>query len=142
MTCINAKCYLLQYRRALERIHQLEARIERLYAEAEVQAAAPKPDIVRGSGKKQDRTADLAVKIADISDRLWHQQMDAIDLAEEVATVIEAVPDPVQSRLLYDRYIDGMSWDEVANDIGYDPVHTRGRLHGAALIEVQRIIGV
>ena len=59
---------------------------------------------------------------------------------EEVASVIDAVGDPIQSRILYDRYIANMSWYDIAEDIGYDATHTRGRLHGAALEAVRKIL--
>ena len=141
MTCINAKCYLLQYRRALERIRQIEDHMSRLYLQAEVQANAPKPDIVRGSGKKQDRTGDIAVKIAEASARLDLAKADSLRMLEEVAHVIDSVPDPVQSRLLYDRYIAGMDWYKIALDIGYEATYTRGRLHGSAIQTVRKILG-
>lgn len=139
---MKPKDFLLQYRRALRRIEYLDKRLQLLYAEAEVQAAAPKPDVVRSSSRVKDRTAELAVKIAEASERLNAERVEAVLLSETVAEVIDGVQDPVLSRLLFDRYIGGLTWEQTASDIGYDPVHTRGRLHGAALIEVQRIIGV
>ena len=137
---MRAKEYLLQYRRALERIRQLDARIERLYLEAEIQATAPKEVDVKGSGLKRDRTAELAVKIADTTERLNAERLDALELVNEISAVIDRVPDTVQSRLLFDRYVAGMTWDQTAADIGHDPVHTRGRLHGAALEAVRVIL--
>lgn len=139
---MKPKDFLLQYRRALRRIEYLDKRLQLLYAEAEVQATAPKPDVVRSSSRVKDRTAELAVKIAEASERLNAERVEAVLLSETVAEVIDGVQDPVLSRLLFDRYIGGLTWEQTASDIGYDPVHTRGRLHGAALIEVQRIIGV
>lgn len=137
---MRAKEYLLQYRRALERIRQIEDHMSRLYLQAEVQANAPKPDIVRGSGKKQDRTGDIAVKIAEASARLDLAKADSLRMLEDIASVIDAVGDPIQSRILYDRYIANMSWYDIAEDIGYDATHTRGRLHGAALEAVRKIL--
>lgn len=139
---MKPKDFLLQYRRALRRIEYLDKRLQRLYSEAEVQASAPKSDVVRSSSRIKDRTAELAVKIAEASERLNVERVEAVLLSETVAEVIDGVQDPVLSRLLFDRYIRGLTWEQTASDIGYDPVHTRGRLHGAALIEVQRIIGV
>lgn len=138
---MRTKEFLLQYRRAIERIRQLEDRIERLYAEAEVQANAPKPDLVRSSPEHvQDRTGDLAVRIADMTARLSRQRMEAIKLADTVANVIDSVEDPVLSRLLYDRYIGGMDWYEIAIDLHYNANYTRGRLHGTAIQAVREIM--
>ena len=137
---MTAKEYLLQYRRALERIRQIEDQINRLYAEAEVQAKAPKPDIVRGSGRKQDRTGDIAVRIADRNRKLSEMRITAVSVLSEVATVIDAVPDPTLSRLLYDRYIGNMDWYEVARDIDKEVTYTRGRLHGKAIQAIRDIL--
>ena len=137
---MRAKEYLLQYRRALERIRQLDRRIDRLYLEAEIPATAPKEVDVRASARKQDRTAELAVRIAETTEALNRQRLEALEIVNEISAVIDAVADPVQSRLLFDRYVANMAWDQIALDIGYDPTHTRGRLHGSALLEVQKIL--
>lgn len=137
---MRAKEYLLQYRRALERVRQLDQRIEALYLQAEIQATAPKEVSVRGSGLKRDRVAELATKIADGTTRLNDQRLEALRLCDEVSGVIDAVTDPTYSRILFDRYVGGLGWDQIADDIGYDPSHTRGRLHGSALAEAQKII--
>lgn len=137
---MKAKEYLKQYRRALERVTQYDQLIERLYLQAEVQATAPKDALVKGSGKLKDPTADVAVKIAEVTARLNDQRVEALQLLDEIEKVIAAVPDPVHSRILFDRYIAGMDWYAIADEIGYDPAHTRGRLHGSALLEVQEIL--
>ena len=137
---MKPKEYLLQYRRALERVRQIEEQLARLYAEAEVQAAAPKEMNVKGSGRKRDRTATIAVRIAEASERLDSQKLDALEAMKEISAVIDSVPDPIQSRLLFDRYVTGMSWEQVATDICFDPVYTRGRLHGTALEAVRVIL--
>lgn len=137
---MKPKEYLLQYRRALERVHQLDARLAALYADAEIQATAPKEALVTGSKQRRDRTAELAVQIAETSERLTNERIEALQLVNEISAIIDAVPSAVQARLLFDRYIAGLSWDQTASDIGYDPVHTRGRLHGAALEEVRKLL--
>lgn len=137
---MKPKEYMWQYRRCLERVRQIESRLEMMYADASVKAVAPKVDIVKGKSKKTDRTGDLAVRIADATERLTAERIEALRIMEEVASVIDAVSDPIQSRILYDRYIANMSWFDIAEDIGYDATHTRGRLHGAALEAVRKII--
>lgn len=137
---MRPKEYMMQYQRSMERVRQIEARIESLYLQAEIQASAIKADVIKARGQKQDRTGDIAVKIADMTVRLNDNRLKALRLAEEVSAVIDAVPDPIQSRILFDRYIGGMSWSDIADDIGYDPAHTRGRLHGAALESVRKIL--
>lgn len=136
---MRTKEYMLQYRRALEQVRLIDARLAELYRQAEVRATAPREISVRGSGKISDHTADLAVSIAETGERLERQRAEALRIANEIFDTIGAVPDPIQARLLFDRYILGRSWNQTADDIGHDPVHTRGRLHGAALEAVRKV---
>lgn len=136
---MKPKEYMLQYRRALERVRQLDDRLARLYTEAEVQASAPKEVTVRTSGRKRDRTAELAVQIAETSERLTEQRLEALQIMNEISATIDQVQDPIHARLLFDRYVAGFSWERTAADIGYDAGHTRGRLHGAALEAVRKL---
>lgn len=137
---MKPKEYMWQYRRCLERVRQIESSLDMMYADASVKAVAPKVDVVKGKSKKTDRTGDLAVRIADATERLTAERIEALRIMEEVASVIDAVSDPIQSRILYDRYIANMSWFDIAEDIGYDATHTRGRLHGAALEAVRKVL--
>ena len=88
----------------------------------------------------QDTTSEVAVLIAEATELLNARREDALRVLNEVADVIDAVPDESLSRLLFDRYIVRMTWEDTALDIGYDPAHTRGRLHGAALESVRKIL--
>lgn len=137
---MRPKEFLLQYRKALERINAIDRRIEEYYTLADAKAAPIKPDVVRGSGQMQDTTSEVAVLIAEATELLNERREDALRILNEVADVIDAVPDASLSRLLFDRYIVGMTWEDTALDIRYDPAHTRGRLHGAALESVRKIL--
>ena len=137
---MKPKEYLLQYRKAIERVNAIDRQIEEYYLLADAKAAPIKPDVVRGTGRKPDATAEIAVLIADATERLNERRAEALRILDEIAEVIDAVPDASQSRLLFDRYIARMAWEDIANDIGYDSAHTRGRLHGAALESVREIL--
>ena len=70
------------------------------------------------------------------SPHLSAARQKALDLAEEIQDVIEAVPDMEEQRLLRLRYINGMKWEEVADAMGYSVQHIF-RLHGDALISAE-----
>ena len=55
---MKPKEYMWQYRRCLERVRQIESRLEMMYTDASVKAVAPKVDIVKGKSKKTDMTGD------------------------------------------------------------------------------------
>lgn len=140
---MRAKEYLLQYRRALEQVERLDRLIESLYTQAEVQASAPKAVTVRGSGRKKDKTSEIAVKIADLSAKMNEERLEALRILEDVADLIDEVgevSEPVHARILFDRYVSGMDWWQIAEDISYDPAYTRGRLHGSAIQAAQKVL--
>ena len=138
MGCAKAKEFLLQYRRQLQRIRQIEYEIELLYANADIGASKIRTDGIVAPSGISDPTGELASKIAGITERLRAERNRSADVLDAVAAVINDVPDQTCSRLLFDRYVIGMSWERTALDIGYDPSHTRGRLHSAALLMVQK----
>ena len=55
------------------------------------------------------------------------------------AETIEAVSEPYQT-LLYERYINGKTWEQIAVTLNYSFVHVVHRLHPAALRAVQAVI--
>ena len=132
--------FLKGYRRTSERVRQLDLLIEKLYIEAETTSSAPTDMFVRGSKRKRDRTGELAIKIADISEQLIAQRIEALDRMKEIASVIDAVPDRMQSRLLFERYIEGKDWYDVALDLNFEATYTRGRLHRSALAATRQVL--
>lgn len=79
-----------------------------------------------------------AVKLADKSLGLMDAQLDAIRIRQRVFNVIMAVPG-VKGDILYEKYINLKTWDEVAETVGYTKRHARN-LHDEALDEVEHFL--
>ena len=63
------------------------------------------------------------------------------DLAK-AEQLIEAMPTPEYRELIRLRYIAGqkpLTWEQVSEQMGYTPVHVRGKLHGKAITEARKI---
>lgn len=131
----RAKRYLLQYSRQVERVRQLEDTIDAITAAIE-SITLDADGMPRGSDIS-DRTARLAVRLANASTDCEIMIARAWAVREDIERVINSVPDAAQSRLLYDRYILLKSWDQIADAIGFDPTYTRGRLHEKALASAE-----
>ena len=92
---------------------------------------------VKASGDYQkmaslvDRAVDMESEITSLSNQL-------LDIKKEVSSVIEQL-NPTEYDLLHKRYIQGMSFYEIANQKGkeYSWVTT---VHGRALKNMQKII--
>ena len=135
---MNAKEYLKQYRKITKQLKRIQNEIETL------RAAAESFDVI-GDGTPRSRNAgdsvaNIAVKIADLKSEYEDILIEAIEKRLEIVKVIEEVENAAQSHLLYDRYVLGMKWEDIALELHYDENYTRGRLHGAALQNVSRII--
>ena len=132
---MTAKAYLMQHRRIVEQIRQLDLTIERIEAEAEGMSVSD-DGMPHGSAISKP-TEKLAIQLADIKARRTALREEAWRKRDEIERVIDEVEDPVCSRLLYDRYVLCMTWEETANDLRYNMKYVCGALHGRALKKVE-----
>ena len=121
----------MQIDAAFERIQQLRALAER-------RTAAYGREKVGGSGAA-DRRMDVVARIVDAERELDAQIDHMLALREEIREVIGRVPDDRMRVLLELRYLNGHTWEVIAEEMNYT---TRNiyNLHGAALKVVAPLI--
>ena len=126
---MTAKEYLLQYRRIKLRISDLQSDIYELEeAVTSVKSLADNDGMPHGTGYNNKTERQITALV----DKKREYQQLLIDLENkriEICETIDSLEDPVMIRLLRDRYIRLLSWEEIAINIGYTPAHTRGYLH-------------
>lgn len=83
-------------------------------------------------------TENKAIKLADKALELKDAELEAIRIRQKVFDVIRAVPGE-KGDVLYERYINLKSWDEVADSVGYSKRHARN-LHDEAIDIVQHFL--
>lgn len=83
-------------------------------------------------------TENKAIKLADKALELKDAELEAISIRQKVFDVIRTVPGE-KGDVLYERYINLKSWDEVADSVGYSKRHARN-LHDEAIDIVQHIL--
>lgn len=133
MTNQEKKAWLLQYRRLDDRIDRLEKE-KAEWIERATKMNAPINGLPHGSGVSDtvgfavSKAADLAAEINREIDRL-------ADLRREIEAAIRTVPDDTMRDLLRYRYIDAMTFEEVAVRMHYN-YRWITRLHGRALSEL------
>lgn len=77
-------------------------------------------------------------------ERRQKKQLDRLmsDLAK-AEKLIESMPTPEYRELIRLRYISGglkpMTWEQIAEQMGYSSDHVRGKLHGKAIIEARQV---
>ena len=91
----------------------------------------------------EDRLHELADELIDL-EKVERQQIGS--LTADILTaerVIADMKNPTYRELLRLRYLSGgirpLTWEQVADRLGYDADHVRGRLHGNAIKEAQQI---
>lgn len=123
------------------KIRILEQDIDKLIAKAGGGSVSGGDGLPHGN-TTTDQTGAIASQLADIKAKRDSMLFDSIVARDEIEQTILKVPDPVSMQLLFDRYVKLMRWNDVAEDLHiYNEQYVRGRLHGQALAEVQKIIG-
>ena len=95
-------------------------------------------DGVPNDGWISKETENKAIKLADKALELKDAELEAIRIRQKVFNVIRIIPGE-KGNVLYERYINLKSWDEVADSVGYSKRHVRN-LHDEAIDIVQNFL--
>lgn len=132
MTNAEKKAVLLEYQ-------AIERRIKRLQSEKQgwlEKATAVSPnlsDMPKGGGT--DKIQNAVCRIADIEQKINRDIDRQIDLRERIEAAVCAISDGRLRDLMRYRYIDGMTWEQIAVEMHYSYVHIC-RMHGQALAQI------
>lgn len=129
-----AKAYLQRYRAARARYASLCREVVRLRESITGTTVQLKQDIVTGGGAS-DRLGATVAKIVDMESIITGEATDAAEALEQVLTAIKVVKDETQRAVLTMRYIEGLGWSEISEQIHYEERHTY-TLHGRALATI------
>lgn len=116
MTVQEAKWYLGSVRSMRVKVRTLENSKEAAWTKATKTTPVMEETGIHGSAEK-DLMAQYVIDVEDINQEI-------IRLKKKIRAAgrqINAMKDPVYSALLYSYYIDALSWDQVADIIGYTP---------------------
>lgn len=124
------KRYLRQARDLDMLIHTKQAEQARLRELAEGLSSPTMGDRVAASkGNTSMQTVD---KIVDLQAEIDKEIAELVDMIAEVHAKIERLLDPTEKAVLTERYINGRSWEEIAEIINYSERNTK-YIHGRAL---------
>lgn len=91
----------------------------------------------RVQSSPSDRMAAVVAKAADMQAELEGDIDRLIELQKEIVEVIEMLSDSRHREVLILRYVESMSYAEIANMMNYDPSWV-WRMHEEALKEIDR----
>ena len=97
-----------------------------------------------GDGMPRAQSHDNRTKLhAIMADKVKEKQKkkeDAEEVMVSVLMVIDNVNDPIYRQLLFEKYIQGKTWEIITADLRYgSEEYVRGELHGKALNEARKI---
>lgn len=134
---MKAKDYLLQVRRINKLIELKQNEINKLNLYLGVKAVNYEAERVQSSNTT-DRT-DLICKIVDFEIELKEYIKQLIDLKKEIMQTIDKLDDADLIKLLYLRYFDFKTWEEIAITMNYS-YRWILKLHGISLQKIEKIL--
>lgn len=116
MTCQEKKAYLLQYRSSLLEERRLADELAQWRARAENSTARYSAEA--GGGGDGRSLEHAAEHILQVVEELERQRTELAQLRLEIGAAINTVSDARLRELLMLRYIDGRTWEQVAETMG------------------------
>lgn len=134
---MDAKEYLMSYRVMQAKYNMLNEEIKHLRAEAE--SVSINLDGMPKGGQTSDKTARLAVQIADMETKMQNELSDLWSNRMKIINQLGQMKNHKHQTLLHKRYIECMSWEKIAYemDISWRYCYM---LHGSALAEFSEIL--
>ncbi|WP_346704010.1 hypothetical protein [uncultured Agathobaculum sp.] len=135
MTSKQAKEYLLRVRRAKREVQRYQA-LKAQARDLACSSTAPPDKLTVIGGKGGDVFARYAQYAATLDEKI----SDLYDLQNEVTCTIARVPDSRYRELLLGYYVEGLTWEQTAVEMGYSYQNVVQFLHPKALAQVGEIL--
>ena len=135
MTSKQAKEYLLRVRRAKREVQRYQA-LKAQARDLACSSTAPPDKLSVIGGKGGDVFARYAQYAATLDEKI----SDLYDLQNEVTCTIARVPDSRYRELLLAYYVEGLTWEQTAVEMGYSYQNVVQFLHPKALAQVGEIL--
>ena len=121
--------YLRRYREGEQEIRQLERELEVWRSRAEKITPGGGEG---GGGGRSDRIQNAVGMLVELQEKLADQLAALARMREEIVREIDRVEEPQLCRLLKLRYLQGMTWEQIAVEMNYSFRQVL-RMHGEAL---------
>ena len=129
---MTKKEYLRQYLIAYREAERIGADIARLRMRYALPQAIQYSDMPKAHNVEHD-LSDYMAKVDQLERKLSDKLDQCIDIERQIRNDIDRMEDDKERELLRLRYIDGMTWERVAECMNKSDRYVRGKLHGKAL---------
>lgn len=138
-TVQEKKAYLKDFRKLGLEIDRMIEEYERLYSWATRMTPTLSTGfsrVVPGSHGSEDRVCGSVERLICINEEINRRIGEYIDRREEIHAAIDSLEDGTLRTLMGLYYLNGLTWGEVAERMGYE-IRTITRLHGVALEQIE-----
>lgn len=101
-----------------------------------IQGADPSREFIPGGTQVQCRFAEIVDKVIDLESELLDDINELVDMQKEAYKIINAVEDETERLVLQYYYIDRLSMEDIASEMGYCLRHTH-RIKKKALKKIK-----
>lgn len=127
---MTAKEFLRRARSVDRRVGEAQERVERLRARLEAGRRSSVTGMPRGGAKDWTETAD---RLIELEQRVNEKTRELVRWKLAAIDAIRTVEEPRLAEVLELYYIDGLTWEQVAERMGFEDVRWVYVLHGRAL---------
>lgn len=135
---MKAKDYMMQARYLDRRIKSKTEQMQQM-RDLAVQVTQVISDMPKAPSGSTSRMADTVSKIIDYETEISIDLEKLVLLKKDILAMTKMLTKPEYQMILEKRYVDMQRWDDIADDLGFDPRWVQ-RLHGKALAELQQYI--
>ena len=132
-----AKIFLRRYRALVGRVDALKRAIDEAMDRAFGTAVTLKEVKVLSSPAEHDPMAEDVCTAVDASEILYQYKEQAEAALREILVAIDSLKDERQKELLTMRYVNGDSFPDIMERIGYEKTQAYV-IHGRALLEINK----
>ena len=135
---MKAKDYMMQARYLDRRIKSKTDQMQQM-RDLAVKVTQVISDMPKAPSGSTARMADTVSKIIDYETEISIDLEKLVLLKKDILAMTKMLTKPEYQMILEKRYVDMQHWDDIADDLGFDPRWVQ-RLHGKALAELQQYI--
>ena len=116
---MTAEEYLKQYRELNRKAQRYKAEYQTELEKIDAigSTLAGEPGMPRGTGISR-KTEDKAIRLADKAARWINAELEAIEKRQEIFELIHDI-DGIEGDILYERYINLLTWEQIAERLYY-----------------------
>ncbi|MGN1367384.1 MAG: hypothetical protein ACI4WX_00820 [Aristaeellaceae bacterium] len=137
---MRAKAYLKQLRMYDRIITARISKKQRMMESATKVTPTMRTDGAKPGGGNQDKIGSLSCDMADLERTIDFYVDKLADLRTDVMLLLARMKHERQREVLYYRYMQYLSWGEIAEKMGYKSIRGAMKVHGQALSEFEKVM--